>query len=153
MTPLTAFVGQGVVLDASQSSDADHSLATLQVEWDFNGDGLYDTAPTTSKLFTNRFASTGNWLVRARLTDPAGAQTVSTPIALRVVAPALTISRSTNRIQVSWSTNATGFALESTPALVPPAWQSVTQTPVIVGNSKFVTFTNPAGHSYFRLKK
>jgi len=51
-----------VVLDASQSNDPDHSLSSVQVEWDLNGDGVFDTAPTTSKILTNRFASAGNRL-------------------------------------------------------------------------------------------
>jgi PKD repeat protein len=152
--PLTALAGQNVLLDASQSTDADHSVATLQVEWDLNGDGAYDTAPTTTKSLTHQFANAGNWLVRARVTDPAGAQTVSAPVALRVLSPpTLSVSKTADQIQVSWSSDVTGFALETTSALVPPGWQSVTQAPAALGNSRVVTFTNPPANAYFRLKK
>ena len=154
VSPPTAFVGQACSLDASQSNDPDHSLSSVQVEWDLNGDGIYDTALTTSKILTNRFASAGDRLVSARLTDPTGAQTVSAPMALRILtAPTLSISKSANQIQVSWSTNANGFALESTVGLVPSNWQSVTQAPIVLSNSKSVTFTNPSTNAYFRLKK
>jgi hypothetical protein len=126
----------------------------LQVEWDLNGDGIYDTPLTTSKILTNRFAVAGDWLVRARLTDPAGAQTVSAPIAVRILTPpTLSIIRSANEIRVGWNTNATGFVLESTSGLMPASWQPVTQVPVVLAGSNYVTFTNPPANAYLRLKK
>jgi hypothetical protein len=126
----------------------------LQVEWDLNGDGIYDTPLTTSKILTNRFAVAGDWLVRARLTDPAGSQTISAPIAVRVLAPpTLSIVRSGNQIRVGWSTNATGFVLESTPALIAANWQPVAQVSAVLAGSNYVTFTNPPTNAYLRLKK
>jgi hypothetical protein len=153
ITPPNAFVGQNVVLDASQSSDPDHSLSSVQVEWDLNGDLTFDTAPTTTKLLTTRFGSSGNWLVRARLTDPAGAKTLSTHVAVNVEPLTLSVRKVTNQVQLSWPATATGFALERTPALGPFNWGAVTQTPLLIGNQKVVTFTNPPANAFFRLKR
>ncbi|NLE36409.1 MAG: hypothetical protein GX621_00120 [Pirellulaceae bacterium] len=81
-------VGTAITLDASRSSDPNHATSSLLVEWDINGDGVFDTAPTTQKQTTISFATPGTRLIQARLTDPAGAQAVSVPIGVRVVLPA-----------------------------------------------------------------
>jgi hypothetical protein len=81
----TARVGSDVTLDASASTDPDGDAAVMQVEWDLNGDFAFDTSPTTIKTLTYQFTTPGDWLVRARLTDSFGAQSVSAPIAVRVL--------------------------------------------------------------------
>jgi hypothetical protein len=81
-----ARVGQPVVLSASRSSDPDHPTASLLVEWDLDGDGIFDTAPTTDKQRTVTFDQPGTRLIQVRVTDPAGASSVSAPIPLRVIA-------------------------------------------------------------------
>ncbi len=85
LLPSTARAGAPVVLDASASTDPDHASSSLIVEWDINGDGVFDISPTTSRTLTATFPTVGTRLIRVRLTDPAGAQTISTPIALRVL--------------------------------------------------------------------
>lgn len=77
-------LGDEMTLDASFSSDADHDQADLLVEWDLDGDGTFDTAPTTDKMLTFTPAQPGTFLVTARITDPAGAQSIAAPIAVRV---------------------------------------------------------------------
>ena len=80
-------VGESVTLDASRSSDADHSDGSLLVEWDLDGDGSFDTAPTTNKVLATTFNTPGVHHILARITDPVGDRTVSTPIAVRIVDP------------------------------------------------------------------
>ncbi|NAS14031.1 malectin domain-containing carbohydrate-binding protein [Poritiphilus flavus] len=74
--------GDNFSLDAGHSRDPD-SNTPLSFEWDFNNDGVYDTPPDQSSLTTVNLPG-GNHLIRLRLTDPSGAQTVSTPMALHV---------------------------------------------------------------------
>ncbi len=74
-----------VTFDATRSIDPNHSLSLVNVEWDFNFDGIYDTPPSTTKTFTTSFTLPGTRLIAARLTDPSGSQSVSSPLALRVV--------------------------------------------------------------------
>jgi hypothetical protein len=81
----TVPVGGIVRLDASQSTDPDGDQAALLVEWDLDGDGQFDTSPTTAKTVDVPFTVPGDWLIRVRLTDAQGGQSVSTPVPLRVV--------------------------------------------------------------------
>jgi hypothetical protein len=149
----TAIVGQAVILSASSSTDPDGSSSSMQVEWDLNGDGIFDTNPTTTKSFTNRFTTTGDRLIRARLTDVAGAQSVSTPLAIRVLAPSLTIAQFPNRVQVGWTTNADSFVLEHSSHISAPNGEVVTQSVTITGGQKTMSITNPSGQDFFRLKR
>ena len=84
--PSCVDTGETTTLDAGSSSDPDHSSSLVTVEWDLDGDGVFDTAPTTTKTLPVSFSTAGCRLIRCRLTDPAGAQSVSTPIGLRVKA-------------------------------------------------------------------
>lgn len=69
---------------------------------------------------------------------------------------ALSISRglSANSLILSWPTNATGFALQSTPNLTPPVtWLDVTNPPTLFGG--MLTLTNPMSGPalFFQLRK
>jgi hypothetical protein len=77
--------GELVTFDATRSTDPNHSLSLVTVEWDLDFDGVYETSPSTTKTFTTGFLQPGRRLIAARLTDPSGSQSVSTPLALRVV--------------------------------------------------------------------
>src|SRR6185436_7911602 len=43
LVPMNAGLSEDVILDASGTFDAEQSTALLEVEWDFNGDGNFDT--------------------------------------------------------------------------------------------------------------
>ena len=147
----TAVVGQDVVLSAASSTD-DGGISSVQVEWDPNGDGAFDTSPTTTKSLTTQYATAGDRLIRARLTDTAGAQSISTPIPLRVVLPTLNVSRTQNAVQIFWTTNAGGFVLEHT-ADFSAQWQTATQAVNIFAGQKTISITNPVGSEFFRLAR
>ena len=76
--------GGDVTFDAGLSVDPDGFESLMTVEWDLDGDGTFDTLPTTSKVFTTQFP-VGAHVVFARLTDSEGATSISPPIAVRVV--------------------------------------------------------------------
>jgi hypothetical protein len=80
----TIVLGESVQLSAAQSTDPGGNVGTTTVEWDFNNDGVFDTAPTTAKTLNRVFTSLGDHLIRARLTDALGASSTSAPIVLRV---------------------------------------------------------------------
>lgn len=82
----TVRVGQTVDLDSFRTTDPDHPTSSLLVEWDLDGDGIYDTAPTTDKSLAVTFPEPGPILIRARLTDPLGAASQSAALTVRVVA-------------------------------------------------------------------
>lgn len=74
--------GDSFQLDASLSRDPENNNP-LTFEWDYNFDGKFDTDPTMAPSFVLR-PHGGSYLVRARVTDSQGAQTVSTPVVLHV---------------------------------------------------------------------
>lgn len=83
--PSVAAVGQQVVLSAQLSSDPDHSLSQLRVEWDLDGNGEFDTvsAPAVFQHITT-YSTPGVYLVRVRISDSSGGVTISTPVGVRV---------------------------------------------------------------------
>ncbi|WP_276372159.1 T9SS type A sorting domain-containing protein [Chryseolinea sp. H1M3-3] len=73
-------LNQPVRLDASRSS----SVFSLTAAWDVDNDGQYDTPPTTNMVTDYLYQSGGNYLIRLKLTDDAGAETVSTPVSVKI---------------------------------------------------------------------
>lgn len=90
VSPSTVGPGEDILLDASRTFDPEHDASLLEVEWDLDGDGFFDTDPARSLFYTARYFTTGPRLIRARLTDPAGAEVVSAPVGVNVtVCPAI----------------------------------------------------------------
>jgi hypothetical protein len=84
----TIVAGQAVQLDATRSVDPDGTAGFLTVEWDFDGDGQFDSTPSTSKLITRAFTTPGDFRISARLTDSLGASSISAALMLRVLSGA-----------------------------------------------------------------
>jgi len=72
-SPTNPQPGQWVQFDASSSYDPDGDITTYQ--WDFNGDGVFDT---TGKLAYWRFMSPGSYQVTLQVTDDGGASNRTT---------------------------------------------------------------------------
>ena len=106
--PPVMFQGETYVLDASASSDPDGSAASLLVEWDLNGDGLFDTTPTTTKTFTVAGSQLGPIPIRSRITDATGNSAVSTAFFVDPHAPALRAVTSETFPAIEWD-SAFGF--------------------------------------------
>ncbi len=143
VTPATVGLGEDVVLDASATFDAHQNGSSLEVEWDLNGDGVFDTLPSTSLLFTNQYLSLGTRLVRARISDAAGAESLSTPLAVNVtLCPAILefaakthgpgASTGTNRVTTGDRCNWTAASLND--------WITINATTNFVGSAK-VSYT------------
>ncbi len=79
-------VGDKILLDAGFSSDPDGDTSKMTVEWDLNGDGKFDTPPSTEKTFTHSYKKAGVYQIIARLTDEYGDTSKSIPFGIRVVA-------------------------------------------------------------------
>jgi hypothetical protein len=122
VTPTFPAAGQTVTFDATGSQDPDHSASSLQADWDFDGDGLFDTSPSTARRATHSFESPGTWLARARLRDPAGREVVSSPIGFRVVSSVeklqrLTVLTRAEGLELSWPITPYGYRLQSAEGL------------------------------------
>ncbi|HLO43777.1 MAG TPA: hypothetical protein VK175_05540 [Leadbetterella sp.] len=78
-------VGENAFFTVQNSTDANDSPSTLQIMWDFNNDGTYETGWLPNNApHQKSFASVGKYLVRAKIKDPSGAEITSTPISIRV---------------------------------------------------------------------
>jgi hypothetical protein len=53
-------------------------LDGLVMDWDFNGDGIYDISGTSALTVTNRYAEAGRYTVRCRFRNDAGEEYIAT---------------------------------------------------------------------------
>ena len=65
-TLVTTFVGNGTL-----SSDLETPTSNLQVRWDWNGDGIWDTPWSTAKVASHRYGGVGTYTVRMQVRDGA----------------------------------------------------------------------------------
>lgn len=102
--PPTPLAGETVVLDAGASTDPESGASVLKVEWDLDGDGQFDTPPTTTKTFNLPLPLHGNRYISARITDPSNATAVSTRLALHTHRPPTTMAagQASNTVDLIW---------------------------------------------------
>ena len=77
-------LNQPIVLNATQSYDVDHDQSLILASWDVDNDGKFDTEPSMNKTVQYQYENPGNYLIRLKLTDPAGAQTISTAVSVKI---------------------------------------------------------------------
>lgn len=70
VSPLRGTLGTTFYFDASSSSDNQYKTSSLEVRWDWEGDGTYDTPFATDKTTTHRYENTGSYDVRLQVRDP-----------------------------------------------------------------------------------
>lgn len=79
-TPFAAFsvvspkgsIDTNFVFDASLSSDIEDDISKLQVRWDFNNDGVWDTAFSNNNITSFRYSSAGTKTVKLQVKDTSG---------------------------------------------------------------------------------
>lgn len=64
--------------DASGSSDNEDATAVLQVRWDWENDGTYDTNYSTTKTATHQYRTDGTYTVKLEVKDSAGLTNTTT---------------------------------------------------------------------------
>jgi peptide/nickel transport system substrate-binding protein len=72
VTPSTGDTSTLFSFDASASHDAEESSSVLTVQWDWNGDGTWDTTPSTNKVATHTFTTAGDYDVSVNVIDTGG---------------------------------------------------------------------------------
>jgi hypothetical protein len=68
-------------------------------------------------------------------------------------APALRVQAGGNQVLLAWPASATGFQLETTSQIAPPAWSLVDGTPVVIEGEHRILLTRHPGQWFFRLRK
>jgi len=81
VSPLDGDVSTVFAVDATYSADDKDLAATLEVRWDWEGDGVWDTAWSSTKIAEHRYASPGEYSIRLEVRDSDG---LSSRAALRV---------------------------------------------------------------------
>lgn len=77
-TPDTADAGVEFSFDASGSSDAEDPVEDLQVRWDWDGDGNWDTGYSTVKTATHTYSAPDTYTVRMEVMDTGGMTDIAT---------------------------------------------------------------------------
>jgi len=71
-TPINPQMCQGVTFNATASSDPEDLNSSLQVRWDWNNDGAYETSWDTQKIIVRDFIKYGHNMIRLQVKDSAG---------------------------------------------------------------------------------
>jgi hypothetical protein len=72
VSPAWGYPSTVFTFDASSSSDAETPTSELQVRWDWEDDGIWDTAWSTEKQIGHQFASMGSYVVSLQVMDTDG---------------------------------------------------------------------------------
>jgi len=78
VSPPSGFVSTIFAVDASSSRDLQTPTAQLQVRWDWENDGNYDTEFTTVKTATHQYSTPGTYTIKLEVKDTDG-NTGTTP--------------------------------------------------------------------------
>jgi PKD repeat protein len=119
VNPASGSVHTTFTFDASASNDHETPASALQVHWDLDGDGQYDTPWSTTKTVTYSYSKVGTYTVTLGVRDAQG--TTATTTQLLTVAddlpPAavLTVQPGEGITDTAFSFDATGSSDDFTP--------------------------------------
>ncbi|MGB2582331.1 MAG: NosD domain-containing protein, partial [Thermoplasmata archaeon] len=86
--PTTGTVGLSFSFDASDSYDVEDSASALEVRWDWDGDGAWDTDWSTEKVAYHQYDAPGEYSARLEVRDTGGlANTTSIEVMVIEVIP------------------------------------------------------------------
>ncbi len=72
VTPETGDTATIFIVDASASSDVEDPVTALEVRWDWEDDGAWDTPWTTEKTAEHQYAGPGTYTIRLEVRDTGG---------------------------------------------------------------------------------
>jgi hypothetical protein len=138
VNPQFVFTDETVTLDATGIYDLVNDERLMRIEWDVNGDGIFDTAATTNKFLTTNFTMTAARLIRARATSIDGGQSVSAPVPLNPHRPTLSILKTAGlqAATLTWDSRlGASYEIQRSSDLL--AWTPAT-TLLLFGNGSFL---------------
>ncbi len=72
LTPSEGLISTVFTFDASASSDDYDPSSSLQVRWDFEGDGIWDTDWDTNKVQNHQYTTGGSYIAKLEVKDTEG---------------------------------------------------------------------------------
>jgi hypothetical protein len=96
--PSTGNITTIFAFDASASSDFEDPVSALQVRWDWENDGIWDTAWSTTKTATHQYSTSGTMMIGLDVMDTQGATNITMrsitvqdvpPVAVFTVVPSI----------------------------------------------------------------
>lgn len=72
LTPKSGTTTTSFAVDASACCDAEDQASTLQVRWDWDGDGVWDTTYDTTKTATHTYPAAGDYTIKLQVKDSGG---------------------------------------------------------------------------------
>ncbi|MEW6620109.1 MAG: PQQ-binding-like beta-propeller repeat protein [bacterium] len=78
VSPSSGPVGTTYTVDASSSTDKEDPTSALQVRWDWENDGSWDTPYTTVKTASHQYPTAGTKIIRLEVKDTDGATDTTT---------------------------------------------------------------------------
>jgi len=149
ISPVSAAINEPVQLSAFGTTT---SGSGLQVQWDLDGDGIFETPLSPNLAISARFPTAGIFLVRARATTSGGTASISAPMELRIYQPSLRIEMTGVSARLSWPVYMAGFNVQYTDNLVTPNWQYLGGSSDLSTLSKeVVSPTDGVPQRFFRL--
>ncbi|MDW5562414.1 MAG: PKD domain-containing protein [Methanomassiliicoccus sp.] len=116
VTPTSGNATTVFTVDASACTDKQDASSELQVRWDWNDDGSYDTAWNLSKTASTSYARSGVYTIRMQVMNSIGAiNSTSTTVTVRAGDPSLIINTpsdgarfNTTSVPVYWNSTDPG---------------------------------------------
>ncbi|MGB9777095.1 MAG: OmpL47-type beta-barrel domain-containing protein, partial [Anaerolineae bacterium] len=135
--------------DPSSSSDAEDPFDSLLGRWDWEGDGVWDTAWAPLSVITHSYSADGTYTIVLQVQDPAGlTNTTTRSVIVDSAAPTTTISISgtsgnngwyVSNITVTLSANDAGSGIEITRYRIDSgAWQTYSSPWVLSAEGEHV---------------
>jgi len=152
---VTNILPPGVSFVSCQPSQGTYSYSTGTLTWNLgsvaNG-ALASATIVASPSLAGSITNTAS--VSASTASPSTNTTASvvTTVVQNPAGPMLKITQAGNNVVLSWSANATGYYLQSKTVLAATgAWSSVTNVPVIVSGTCYVTNAITGSSKFYRL--
>ncbi len=78
VTPGTGTTSTNFLFDASAVTDNEDATSVLEVRWDFDGDGTWDTPWSTTKTANHQYGSSGSYTAKLQARDTGGLTDITT---------------------------------------------------------------------------
>ena len=122
VTPPIGTTETNFQFDASECSDNEDPTSILEIRWDFDGDGVYDTEWSTNKIVIHKYSSLGTYSAKLEVRDTGGldatnTSNVSVTQGNQPPTASFTVSPSSGTLETNFYYNAAGCSDQEDPTI------------------------------------